>query len=226
MAPPAQPSQTPDDLSGPTSGRLHTNRDRGPSSDAPPSPLPSRRPRRSDPERRNRIIDSCLEVIAEVGVSGTSHRKIAEAADVPLGSMTYHFTGIDELLREAFTRFATTVAERFEWRMAEAADTEAAREAVVALIVEDVFGTHRDLVLTHELYTLSARDPSFRPITAMWMARSRAALERHFDPETARLVDALIEGLTLHRALDTEPHDSDEVARAVSRMTGLPSGPS
>jgi len=182
----------------------------------------ARRARRSDPERRDRIIDTCLEVIAEVGVANTSHRKIADAADIPLGSMTYHFSGMDELLRKAFTRFADGVAERFERRMTAAPDTEAARDALVAIIREDVFGDQRDLVLTHELYTLSARDPSFRAITTSWMARSRAALERHFDPETARTLDALIEGLTIHRALDSERRDPDEIDRVIDRVIESP----
>lgn len=178
----------------------------------------SRRARRNDPDRRDRIIDTCLDVIAEVGVAGASHRRVADAADVPLGSMTYHFTGMDELLKEVFTRFAGTVAERFEARMAAARNVAEARDAVVAIILDDVFGDPRDLVLTHELYTLSAREPAFRAITASWMARSRAALERHFDPETARILDALIEGLTIHRALDAEQRGHDEVRRAVHRV--------
>ncbi|GAB3477116.1 TetR/AcrR family transcriptional regulator [Nocardiopsis coralliicola] len=179
----------------------------------------TRRGRRNDPDRRDRIIDACLDVIAEAGVAGTSHRRVAEAAGVPLGSMTYHFTGIGELLHEAFTRFATAVSDRFERRMAAAPDTAAAREAVTAIILDDVFGSTRELVLTHELYTLAARDPGYRTLTAAWMARSRAALERHFTPETARLLDALIEGLTIHRALDVDPRDRSEVVRAVARIT-------
>ncbi len=179
-----------------------------------------RRARRNDPGRRNRIIDACLDVIAEVGVAGASYRKIAEAADVPLGSMTYHFTGVDNLLSEAFTRFADGVAGRFERRMNNATNLESACDAVVSLILEDVFGDQRDLVLTHELYTLSARNPSFREITSSWMRRSRAALELHFDPQTACLLDALIEGLTIHRALDSELRDPAEVAHAVRRVVG------
>ncbi|HMR49417.1 MAG TPA: TetR family transcriptional regulator [Arachnia sp.] len=175
--------------------------------------------RRNDPHRRDRIIDACLGVIAEVGVAGASHRKVAAAADVPLGSMTYHFSGMDELLREAFTRFASRIAEGFERRMASATDADSAREAVATIILEDVFGDQRDLVLTHELYTLASREEAFRDITAGWMARSRATLERHFDPETARLLDALIEGLTIHRALDVERRDPAEVRRAVDRLT-------
>ena len=174
--------------------------------------------RRHDPDRRSRIIDVCLDLIAEVGVAGVSHRKVAAAADVPLGSMTYHFAGMDELLREAFGRFARAGSDGFERRMSAATDLESARAAVVAIITEGVFGTQRDLVLTHELYTLAARDASFRDITNAWMGRSRAALERHFDPTTARMLDALIEGLTLHRALDTESQGDHVVRAAIARL--------
>ncbi|GAA1723789.1 TetR family transcriptional regulator [Isoptericola hypogeus] len=188
-----------------------------------PEGAPARRARRTDPERRDRIIDACLDVIVTAGVSGTSHRRVARAADVPLGSMTYHFTGMDELLREAFARYARTVGDRFEQRLTAARDAHEAKQAVVAIITSDVATTTRDVVLTHELYTLAAREPAFRDITNAWMARSRRELERHFDPTTARLVDALIEGLTIHRALDTPQeaprHDVALVTAAVERIT-------
>ena len=51
------------------------------------------------------------------------------------------------------------------------------------------------------------------------MARSRSALEHHFAPITARLLDALIEGLTLHAALDTQPHDPATAIAAIDRIT-------
>lgn len=177
--------------------------------------------RRFDPQRRDRIIDACLDVIAEVGVAGTSHRRVAAAADVPLGSMTYHFNGMDELLREAFGRFTHQVSDQFERRMAGARNPQEAEQAVIAIIAEDVFDSQRDLVLTHELYTLAARKPAFRDMTNAWMARSRAALERHFDPVTARMLDALVEGLTIHRALDTEPQRRELVEDAVRRITSV-----
>lgn len=180
----------------------------------------SRSGRRNDPERRERIIAACLDVIAESGVAGASHRRIAAAAGVPLGSMTYHFAGIDDLLHEAFSRFAATVSSRFERRMAAASDPVSARAAVVAIIVEDVAHDSRDLVLAHELYTLAARVPAYRALTTAWMRRSRAALERHFDTETARLLDAMIEGLSIHRALDDEPRDRAEVEQGVARIAG------
>lgn len=175
--------------------------------------------RRPDPERRDRIIDACLELIAEAGVAGTSHRKVAARADVPLGSMTYHFTGIDELLREAFTRFADTVVAGFEARLSATGTPAEARAAVVDLIENEILASPTDLVLTHELYALAARNPAYWQITHRWMRRSRAALERHFPPDTAAQLDALIEGLTIHRALDTEPNDPRRTRDAVAKIT-------
>ena len=176
--------------------------------------------RRVDPDRRSRIIDAALDVIAAEGVAGTSHRKVAAVADVPLGSMTYHFTGMEELLREAFTRFADRVADRFDQRMAGVRGREDALDAIAANVTDDIYAGPNDLVLTHELYTLAAREPAFRTITEQWMGRTRAVLERHFDPLTARLLDALIEGLAIHRALDRVPADAGGVSVAIRRIAG------
>ncbi|XBH22259.1 TetR family transcriptional regulator [Jonesiaceae bacterium BS-20] len=181
---------------------------------ATPAPV-----RRVDPDRRNKIIDAALRVIATEGVAGTSHRKVAAAADVPLGSMTYHFTGMDELLHSAFSRFANNVAERFDKRMAQVLTQDDALLAVAANISDDIFAEQHDLTLTLELYTLAARNPAFRDITTQWMGRTRAALEEHFDPTTARLVDALIEGLTIHRALDLNPDNAPNPGKAIRRIT-------
>lgn len=175
--------------------------------------------RRYDPGRRDRIIDACLDVIAHNGVAGTSHRKVADAADVPLGSMTYHFAGMEDLLHEAFSRFAGTASEQFEERIAAAHDVDTVKQAIADAISNVVLSNHRDLVLTHELYTLAAREPGYRDITHAWMARSRRTLEQYFDPTTARILDALIEGLSIHRALDNEPHDQAIAATAIEMVT-------
>lgn len=175
----------------------------------------------ADPRRRERILAATLDHIADEGVAGVSHRKIAARAAVPLGSMTYHFTGIDDLLREAFTLFADHIVTVFE-RHLDHADTHwQAREAVTDLIHALSAGTRRDLILTQELYTLAARRPEYRELTQSWMRRSRHLLERHFDPDTARQLDALIEGLTLHRALDDTgtSHGRELTRQAVGRIT-------
>jgi TetR/AcrR family transcriptional regulator, regulator of biofilm formation and stress response len=175
------------------------------------------RSRRFDPDRRTRLIDVTLDVIADEGVAGTSHRRVASRADVPLGSMTYHFASMGELLLEALTRFAEQASAEFRREFDAATTAEDAEDAVVGLIT----GQHasaRDLVLTHEIYTLAARKPEFRKITRDWMARDQAMMSQHFDPATARMLNALVEGMVLHEALDTEPHDPALTREAVRRI--------
>jgi DNA-binding transcriptional regulator YbjK len=177
----------------------------------------------ADPQRRERILAATLDHIADEGVAGVSHRRIAARAGVPLGSMTYHFSGIDELLKEAFTRFADQIVAVFERHLGRAETPEQAREAVTDLVHALSEGPRRDLVLAQELYTLAARRAEYRELTQAWMRRSRVFLEQHFDPVTARRLDALIEGLNLHRSLDGEPHSRELTRLAVTRLTAVPS---
>lgn len=172
-----------------------------------------KRTRHNDPGRRQRIIDACLDVIAERGVNGVSHRIVAAAAQVPLGSMTYHFDGINDLLFQAFSHYMRQAGRRFRSRLDAAADPKTACDAIVTTIVEDLLGSRRDAVINLELFAIAARDPSFRRITTQWMANSHEALCMHFDERTAYLLDDLIDGITVQRAL-AWPTPSPEETRA------------
>ncbi|UQU64591.1 TetR family transcriptional regulator [Couchioplanes caeruleus] len=164
---------------------------------------PSRPVRRHDPDRRSRIIDVTVEIIAECGIAHTTHRRIAAAADVPLGSLTYHFNGLDDLLAQAFRRHAERMSRAYE----AAFDTVRTRddfvEAVTNLIHSDADADPHDWAVAYELYLAALRDPALREVTESWMHTSRAVLERFIDPTTARGVDALIEGLVMHKVLAT-----------------------
>lgn len=187
--------------------------------------MPTPRPRQADPERKQRIIDACLRVIAERGVAGTSHRVVAAEADVPLGSMTYYFDGMHDLLHQAFDQFARRAVVAFTTRMAAANSTDEACLAIAMSIEQDVLATPYDLNINLEFYTLAARDESFRDISTQWMAATRKTMTRFFDDETAVLLDAMIEGLTLHRALGGEPRDPRSIREGIERIVhGGPAG--
>lgn len=182
---------------------------------ATPREATPRRTRRHDPNRRDRIVDAALEVIARDGAAAATHRAVARAADVPLGSTTYHFASRDDLLAEAFTRHGAAVAARLDARLREATGRADVVAALTAHVCEDLLGSPRDLVLTVELYAAAARNPALRSITQAWMERSREVLGRHLDPGSARGLDALVEGLVLHSALSTDPMSPDDVRAAL-----------
>ncbi len=177
------------------------------------------RARRTDPHRRERIVEATVECIAEHGVAGTSHRRVAQLADVPLGSMTYHFAGMDELLREAFTTFARRIEAAFAERLGQGGADEVL-DAVVDLVHVDLQRSRAEHVLTYELYTLAARRPEFREITQSWMHASREVLGRVFDPVTARRLDAYVEGAALHIALDPDPQPREQTRTALRLLAG------
>ncbi len=168
--------------------------------------------RRHDPDRHDRIVEAAIEAIAERGVAGTTHRLIAAAADVPLGSLTYHFTGLDDLRAQAFALHAERMAARYEAHFAAVRSTEDVVDAVTALVHADADADDRDWAVAYELYLAALRDPPLRAVTESWMRRSRAVLERFVDPVTARGLDALVEGLVMHKVLSTGP-----VSRAQTR---------
>lgn len=176
--------------------------------------------RRHDPERREKIIAAALEVIAQHGVAGTTHRRVAEAANVPLGSMTYHFDNLEELVIEAFTRLDRQIS-RYYWRMLEAAKTQdEACEAIVDIICG---GTWTDQYMTQlfELYAFAARKPEIRVVLSNWMSHSRQAMELHFPPHVARALDAIIEGATIHNMASAGHLPREEVRGMVKAIVGM-----
>ncbi|WEK03104.1 MAG: TetR family transcriptional regulator [Candidatus Devosia phytovorans] len=171
--------------------------------------------RRHDPDRRERIIGAALEVIAQHGVAGTTHRRVAEAADVPLGSMTYHFDSLEELVIAAFTRLDRQISGYY-WRMLEGAkNRDEACEAVVDIICGSTW-TDPYMTQLFELYAFAARKPEIRKILSDWMSHSRQAMELHFPPHVARALDAVIEGATIHN-MASEGHLPREEVRAMVR---------
>ncbi|MEU1164859.1 TetR family transcriptional regulator [Streptomyces sp. NPDC005921] len=175
-------------------------------------------PRRYDPERRQRIIEAAIRVVGEKGLAGLSHRSVAAAADVPLGSTTYHFKTLDELivaaLRQASEGFAKVVASRggLEDPRADLA-TELA-----GLMGEWLAGDRTGVELEYELYLAALRRPALRPVAAEWAEDLAARLARRTDTRTARALVALMDGICLQVLLTGVPYDEEYAREALARV--------
>ncbi|MGA1805301.1 TetR/AcrR family transcriptional regulator [Rhizobium sp. HT1-10] len=176
------------------------------------------RRRPNDPGRRDRIISAALLTIARLGVSDTNHRSIAEEAGVPLGSLTYYFSGLDEIFGEAFSKFAKSVSGRLYEVLSNARNREEAKIAVVDFLADETEHKEQEMVLSFELYAYASRRTFFKGIMLEWLEASRRALELHFTPAEARSIDAIIEGVTIHNA--TSPHliSRDEMQDMIDKL--------
>lgn len=171
--------------------------------------------RRHDPDRREKIISAALEVIAQHGVAGTTHRRIAEVADVPLGSMTYHFDSLDAVLIEAFKRLDRSVSSYYRQMLATARTQDEAAEVIVDIICGPTW-SDAYMAQALELYAFAVRRKEIRATMSDWMRHSQEAMELHFPPHVARALDAIIEGATIHN-MASEGHLPREEVRAMVR---------
>lgn len=178
----------------------------------------ARRP--NDPQRRERILQATLETIAEHGISAVTHRKIATCADVPLGSMTYYFSGIDALLEEALRQFTRDMSVEYQSFFRDVTTPEEACESITELIYSARVTTARNMGLMYQLYAFMSSKPSLREVMQDWMISSQQTLSRWFDPATARALDAFIEGMTLHFVTDRQPLSRAELRTMVGRIAG------
>ncbi|MFJ7586318.1 TetR/AcrR family transcriptional regulator [Streptomyces sp. NPDC097617] len=177
--------------------------------------------RRYDPDRRQRIIDAAIRVVGVKGIAGLSHRSAAAEADVPLGSTTYHFKTLDDLLvaalRQTNEGFAQAVA-----RSVALADPDADLAPALARLLGELLAADRGRVeLEYELYLAALRRPALRPVAAAWCDAVAAALAPRTDPVTARALVAAVDGIGLQVLLTDSAYDeayTREVLRRILRQ--------
>ncbi|MFI6367370.1 TetR/AcrR family transcriptional regulator [Nocardia sp. NPDC050630] len=92
---------------------------------------------RTNPERRQALLDAALEVLAKEGARGLTFRAVDKEAGVPAGTASNYFTNRDDLLTQAGGRFyerltpsAATMADLATGPKTRAHITELMRETV------------------------------------------------------------------------------------------------
>ncbi len=122
--------------------------------------------RRQPPQvRRRLLLDAARSVIAERGLPATTVRDVAAAGGVAVGTVTYHFSGMSELLagvlEQEMSEFSAGV-----WAAADAAPT--GRSGLLALI-DGLLATDADdhWRLWLDFWALAAHRADY----AQWQAR-------------------------------------------------------
>ena len=175
----------------------------------------NRATRRHSPEvRRGLIVAAARPLLAAQGLAHTTMRQIAETAGVSLGTLSYHFTGLDEVLAEV-------IAAEMEWFYQPVVDTiddgltarEALHRVIESLLASDE-ATHEHWRLWLDFWSLAAHDEAFAERHAEAYARWRTDLLTVFDrgardgslrvdDRDAAVTDlmALLDGLATHAFL-------------------------
>jgi DNA-binding transcriptional regulator YbjK len=174
-------------------------------------------------DTRQRILRTTLRLIGEQGIGAISNRRVAAAAAVSLGSLTYHFPSQSQLLREALLLYVGEEVARLEAIAAALRASNPTAAQVAAEVERIVEGTadRIEQVAELELHLQAARDPELhdasRRCFAAYEDLAAAALEALDVPAPerhARTVVALMCGLGLRR-LGTGSRDATGTADAL-----------
>jgi DNA-binding transcriptional regulator YbjK len=185
-----------------------------------------RQPR--DEQRRARIVDGALAVLARVGPDGLTHRLVAAEAGVSLASTTYWFASKEQIVEAAFVRavdeaVAAIAARHDEMRIwtAKTAPTELARS-----IDRDRTVDRERTIVGYALWVEAQRRPSLRVHAERWTA---AYVDLYADllrtlgatgdvEDAARLLTAAIDGLISQQLAAETPLTVPELARILAPL--------
>jgi DNA-binding transcriptional regulator YbjK len=141
---------------------------------------PSKPSRPRGAARREALLQATLKIVGEVGADAVTHRRVAEAAGLPLASTTYYFDSKEHLLTAALQYAACEDQERLAQFVAQApADRDPLDLAVEAILgpADPAMPSSRGALITcYALLLEAARRPALRQIASDWSATYRDAL--------------------------------------------------
>jgi TetR/AcrR family transcriptional regulator, regulator of biofilm formation and stress response len=178
--------------------------------------------------RRLLLLQTTLRLIADEGIDAVSHRSVAQAAGVPLGSTTYWFASRQDMLREALEYFARLEIETLRERLGAVLGRRLSRRRLVDeftdLLVPQLGDARWRTVAQYAFLNEAARQPELQPVCREWTAAWQEALEEVFvslgapDPALeARMFLAMLDGLLLEQLATPDEKPRENVIRPALR---------
>ncbi|MCW2958631.1 MAG: TetR family transcriptional regulator [Solirubrobacterales bacterium] len=193
-----------------------------------PQPAPRRQQRGR--ERRDAIIQATVSILREEGLEGVTHRRVADAAGVPLAATTYYFSSKEQLMEAAMSRLIQREAELLDEIARGVAEggSLTAEEGIDALVQHLRAGMQERRLVAFaefELYLRMARTTPGSPELHDWpqaflkvAETALAALGAAEPRRDAHTLVALIHGLAIHGLTAADPERfADEVTVPVIR---------
>ena len=165
---------------------------------------------------QQRIIRAASEIIRNEGLQACTHRAVALEAGVSLGTTTYQFRSIDDLLMAVMQ----LAVEEFRvgtqnWLQKNSTGTT---EEILTRFVLWTLSERSRLNSEYELYVAAVSRPLLRPSAMRWLHIHEALLIEHLwlTPDKARAAVSFIDAWLMRGILD-EPETllAEDLIRAV-----------
>jgi betaine-aldehyde dehydrogenase len=180
---------------------------------------------RPEPEdsRRQQLIETTLDALAELGYVGTTLARIAARADISPALLLHYFGDKDRLLEAAFRTLARRLSVGVAARLRAAADARARVQAVIdANLAPEEFTPHVGAVWL-AFWGQVPHAPRLRRVQAVYQRRMlsnlrhalRAVMPADDATRLAGMIAALIDGVWLRAALSGWQEADSDAARAM-----------
>lgn len=178
--------------------------------------------RRRGEERRAKITEAVIEVVEEHGVRNLTHRRVAERAGVPLGSTTYFFDSLDDLMMAGLELASSRNIAHLR-RVAGRIRRGEPMDVVLAETGAEIVSTHRArLIAEYELFTEATRTPSLREIALRWNDELAAGVRPFVaDDAAADILVHAYHGLLLDALLQPEPPTAADLLPVIRRLVRM-----
>ncbi len=177
--------------------------------------------------RRDALLQAAVEVAAERGTAGVTHRAVTERAGLPLATASYFFSSIDELVAEALRTHVADEASRLSALAEQLGGDESSPDEMAAALSEASMpsGPLPWALAQFEAYLEAARGMALRqPVAdalAVYEHVAQVALAATGAPgaeDAARAFIALADGFSLHHLARPQPGDVDALHRALRML--------
>ena len=172
-----------------------------------------------DPQRARRIATAALEVVAQRGVGGLTHRAVAEAAAVPLGSTTYYSKTLDDLLETAMREAKAQTDLELAQLSVEIASAGEVTRPLAAYLYRTVTGQFGRTVVEFELYLAALRRPQLKVLSESWGEALAGTLVEYVGEHTAMALSMLCDGLLLKSIVQHRPFREPEILSLLRTIT-------
>lgn len=179
--------------------------------------------------RRLLLLQTTLRLIADDGIDAVTHRSVADAANVPLGSTTYWFSSRQEMLREALEHFARLEIEALNEHLDSVLGKRLSRRQLVDefadLLMVQLGDQRWRTVAQYALLQEAARRPKLEAVCREWSEAWGLALSGLFeslgstDPRLeAHMFLGMLDGLLLGQLAAPDPQFEHTVLRPALRV--------
>ncbi|MBN3132523.1 TetR family transcriptional regulator [Pectobacterium brasiliense] len=150
--------------------------------------------------RAAHIVETATNIIKRDGISALTHRAVASEAHVPLGSTTYHFNSLDDMLNAVMSSaIALFRDDMFSWFHQRRHDDP--RDILTDFVMRGIENID-DLAREYELFTAAISRPSLRPIALEW-SNTVVAIIKVVAPDSAALpLGTLMNGFFIRALLE------------------------